>query len=624
MTFKKNAITSIITSNYIPHALTLFSYIKESNPDTSYLVLIIGEAECLPEELPKGPEWIYWDAIYEPKTCLRLAGEYFPFELVCVVRGSFHYYLATKRDFDKWIMLDVDIGVLSNLHLIWKALDSSSIVLTPHSSKPVGIDYVIPHEKNILKSGLFNGGVVGMKRSDAARDASKWLSQRLEVYGHSYPHRQGTSMPTCCDFEFADQIWLNLMYIYFQSECVILGKEVFNLGHWNLHQGDLETRDGVAYFNDERVVIAHFSGLPSQDELEMVSIHSELYKESRSMAWAAMASEYLNRLAREKLNAPLLPYSYRGIQPDLVKEVHISLRPSVLSRTKQESLKLIKKIDRGIHSPRKVIRGVAALCKSALQTFDLARSILINRGENLVFRDRSANAFTDLVPCIGNYETFLVRDSILQAVVEAKDQFYGKLLDVGAGSSPYEELIMASGNVSQYIKLDFASSEYHQGHALDLTWDGKSIPLDAQSIDTVFMTEVLEHVQKPADMLREVRRVLKPGGVLFLTVPFAWPMHELPFDYHRFTPIALKSYLNEANFKVRRLRLLGGWDHAFALQIGLWLTNSRLGVRKRKIAKLLAWPIYSYLINRGSDEQTEIKNHQMYIGMAAIAEVDDI
>jgi SAM-dependent methyltransferase len=197
--------------------------------------------------------------------------------------------------------------------------------------------------------------------------------------------------------------------------------------------------------------------------------------------------------------------------------------------------------------------------------------------------------------------------------------FSGRLLDVGAGSSPYEELIMASGKVREYLKLDFASSDDHQGHELDLTWDGKTIPLDAQSIDTVFMTEVLEHVHRPGEMLRELRRVLKPGGVLFLTVPFIWPMHELPYDYHRFTPIALKAYLEEASFDVQAIELLGGWDHSLALQLGLWLTNRSMGERKRKIAKLLTWPIYSFLLRRGQNEYTTIRNHQMHIGLAAVA-----
>jgi SAM-dependent methyltransferase len=257
---------------------------------------------------------------------------------------------------------------------------------------------------------------------------------------------------------------------------------------------------------------------------------------------------------------------------------------------------------------------VSAGFSSLKSLVDLPRTV-----DRLINMDFSDNGFTGLKPCIGNYQTYVVRYHILQAVEDAIPFFSGQLLDVGAGSSPYEELIMASGKVREYIKLDFASSDYHQGYELDLTWDGKTIPLSGQSIDTVFMTEVLEYVYKPGELLREVRRVLKPGGKLFLTVPFSWPMHELPFDYHRFTPIAIRAYFEEADFVVKDIKLLGGWDHSLALHIGLWLTNSSMGERKRKIAKLLAWPIYSYLIRKGVNEFTSIKNHQMYIGLAVVA-----
>lgn len=45
-----------------------------------------------------------------------------------------------------------------------------------------------------------------------------------------------------------------------------------------------------------------------------------------------------------------------------------------------------------------------------------------------------------------------------------------------------------------------------------------------------------------------------------------------------------------------------------------------MGDRKRKLAKLLAWPVYTYLMRKGNNECTEIRNHQMHIGLAALAE----
>jgi hypothetical protein len=49
--------------------------------------------------------------------------------------------------------------------------------------------------------------------------------------------------------------------MYFRHSTVILAREGYNLGHWTLHKGKLELKDGLAYFNGERVAMTRFSGL---------------------------------------------------------------------------------------------------------------------------------------------------------------------------------------------------------------------------------------------------------------------------------------------------------------------------------------------------------------------------
>ena len=59
---------------------------------------------------------------------------------------------------------------------------------------------------------------------------------------------------------------------------------------------------------------------------------------------------------------------------------------------------------------------------------------------------------------------------------------------------------------------------------------------------------MLEHVPEPAAVLSEAARVLRPGCGIFLTVPFVWELHELPFDFWRFTPGSLERLLTAAGF----------------------------------------------------------------------------
>ena len=372
-----HAITSIITPNYISQALTLYAYIKESNPNTSHLVMIVGEEVVSPRDLPEGPEWIYWDQVYDKETRLHLASQYTPFELACVARGRFHHYMSTKRNFDKWIMLDTDIGVLARLDLFWHAMDSACIVLTPHASSPVNSKLAIPHEGNILKSGIFNGGVVGMKRSETAKQASGWLSERLEAYGHASAHRQDTGLPSFYDFEFVDQIWLNLLYLYFRKDVKILDQEICNLGHWNLHQGELNLQDGLAYFNGERVLVAHFSGLPPKEALGQVSMYSKLYTENESIPWAIMATQYLERLERTKARCPTLTYSYTMIQPGS------AAKEASGEHAKRFLKNMVHKFSCSLQSPSKFVGVIKFTSWKLKRSSELGKFRLINAGSRL-------------------------------------------------------------------------------------------------------------------------------------------------------------------------------------------------------------------------------------------------
>jgi SAM-dependent methyltransferase len=75
------------------------------------------------------------------------------------------------------------------------------------------------------------------------------------------------------------------------------------------------------------------------------------------------------------------------------------------------------------------------------------------------------------------------------------------------------------------------------GDAEDIHGDVLALPLDDNSIDGFVLTEVLEHCTDPPRAIREVWRVLKPGGLLLVTSPFVWPEHATANyrDYWRFT-----------------------------------------------------------------------------------------
>lgn len=71
----------------------------------------------------------------------------------------------------------------------------------------------------------------------------------------------------------------------------------------------------------------------------------------------------------------------------------------------------------------------------------------------------------------------------------------------------------------------------------DVVGDLRAMPFETASIDSFLLTEVLEHCEDPFAAMREVHRVMKPGGLLLVTSPFLWPWHGTADykDYWRFT-----------------------------------------------------------------------------------------
>ena len=77
-------------------------------------------------------------------------------------------------------------------------------------------------------------------------------------------------------------------------------------------------------------------------------------------------------------------------------------------------------------------------------------------------------------------------------------------------------------------------------------------------------TQVLEHVAEPAAVLAELRRVLRDGGELWLTVPFVGELHEEPHDHYRYTSHGLRGLCERAGFGEIRTWPLGGYFTAMA------------------------------------------------------------
>lgn len=147
-------------------------------------------------------------------------------------------------------------------------------------------------------------------------------------------------------------------------------------------------------------------------------------------------------------------------------------------------------------------------------------------------------------------DLFLVRRGLSRGIQRNAHELRGVLLDFGCGKKPYRNLFV----VDKYIGLDIIESGHdHAGESIDVFYDGKRIPFEDGFFDSVFSSEVFEHVFNLSEILTDVNRVLKSGGMMLITLPFVWEEHERPYDFARYTSFGIKHLLEEHGFEVVRL-----------------------------------------------------------------------
>jgi len=141
---------------------------------------------------------------------------------------------------------------------------------------------------------------------------------------------------------------------------------------------------------------------------------------------------------------------------------------------------------------------------------------------------------------------YFARKGLYQNVSKLITNLNGKLLDVGCGTKPYENIC----NVDEYIGLEIDDEGNRQHNYADVFYDGKTIPFEDKSFDSILSNQVFEHVFNPNQFLKEINRVTKVGGKFLITVPFVWDEHEQPYDYARYSSFGLKHILAENGFEI--------------------------------------------------------------------------
>lgn len=132
------------------------------------------------------------------------------------------------------------------------------------------------------------------------------------------------------------------------------------------------------------------------------------------------------------------------------------------------------------------------------------------------------------------------------------------VLDAGAGSMPYAPL---------FDHVTYESADLDAKPGITYVCDVDSIPVEDGRFDLVLASQLLEHVKEPQVTMRELYRVLKPGGTLWITAPLFYAEHLLPHDYFRYTRPAWRMMARRAGFRIVDISWLEGYYGTLSYQL---------------------------------------------------------
>lgn len=306
----EQAVCTIITKSYLAHARTLAGTLAEHNPEVKLFVLLADRVDDYFEPNLEPFNVVHLEDLSNQELVERMCFYYTPFELCCALRGMLHEYMFDKTFAHSWLFLDSDVMIFNSLDIIFKELNNTSILLNPHCTTPIDSKYIDPHEINFLRSGLYNAGFLGLRRTDVSQAFISWFKERLTNFCFNDYSNGEFALRSL----FVDQLWLNLAPLYFRDVSFCLEPGV-NLGHWSLFERELGKDDlGNITVNEQPLFFIHFSGWDINNT-DKVSKYAPIYERETPALWIELSEAYRKTLLKNGYEKFIsCPYAFNYFQ----------------------------------------------------------------------------------------------------------------------------------------------------------------------------------------------------------------------------------------------------------------------------------------------------------------------
>ena len=277
-----SAAGTIVAKNFIPFARVLARSFREHHRTVPFFTVLADQPD--PAFDPSGEPFqtILLDELNIPD--LRQLCFCYSRQQLSIVLKPYLLRHLLERGFDAAVFLDADIRVLDSLEPIFDETAAHAIALTPHLLEPLSTARRSARELNILQSGVYNGGFIGVSPRDAARRFLAWWADRLHTHCR---HDTAAGM-------HYDQRWLDLAPGLFEDVRVVRDAGC-NVAHWNLIERNLKLTPVGMRVGSGPCRFFHFSGFEPERPGTVTRYSGRLTMESVGPA-AVLFARYVDLL----------------------------------------------------------------------------------------------------------------------------------------------------------------------------------------------------------------------------------------------------------------------------------------------------------------------------------------
>jgi SAM-dependent methyltransferase len=135
---------------------------------------------------------------------------------------------------------------------------------------------------------------------------------------------------------------------------------------------------------------------------------------------------------------------------------------------------------------------------------------------------------------------------------------------------PHGKRILNIGSGPKRLRDDVTNVDIEAFSGVDIVASADALPIENASVDAVVCDNLLEHVPDPHAVVREMYRVLRTGGLIYIGAPFMIPFHSSPSDYYRWSKEGLRLLLKDFDEVERKIQY--GPTAALTYVLGHWLS----------------------------------------------------